>query len=164
MTDDEPEESRRQTLRRQQRADSERSARLAKKLMTMSNATLDRLGLDEELTKTIARSRSITKKARRRAERFLAAELMSEDLDALEKRIADVAETGAAEPRLFKRAEAWRARLIEENDAATEFPGGAQQELRDLIHQARRERDTGKPRGAQRALFRHVFAVLKAES
>jgi ribosome-associated protein len=122
------------------------------------------LDVDEELRDAIARARAVTSpSARRRAERTLAGDLRRVDLDALETRIANVQATGATEPRLLHLAEQWRARFINEGSAAAaEFPGGAADPLPALIQQARREHDTGKPPGAARALFRHVFAVLKA--
>jgi ribosomal 50S subunit-associated protein YjgA (DUF615 family) len=53
--------------------------------------------------------------------------------------------------------------MIEEGVAgAAEFPGGCDDALVRLIDAARRERDTGRPPGAARALFRHVIEVLKA--
>ena len=54
--------------------------------------------------------------------------------------------------------------MIEEGlAAAAEFPGGVTEPLPQLIASAQRERVTGKPPGAARALFRHIAAVLKAQ-
>ena len=162
---DDHDESRRQIARRQRRDAGDRSARVANRLMKLPEAVLGRLDVDEELRDAIARARAVTSQiARRRAERTLAGDLRGVDLDALETCIANVQATGATEPRLLHLAEQWRARFIEEGSAAAaEFPGGAADPLPALIQQARRERDTGKPPGAARALFRHVMAVLKAQ-
>jgi ribosomal 50S subunit-associated protein YjgA (DUF615 family) len=46
--------------------------------------------------------------------------------------------------------------------AAATFPGGAGDELPRLIDAAQRERATGRPPGAARALFRHIANALKA--
>jgi len=168
MSDDDDDgsgESRRQIARRQRRNAGDQSASIANRLMKLPDSVVGNLGLDEELRDAIARARAVTSPiARRRAERTLAGDLRGVDLDALETAIANVQATGAAEPRLFHLAEQWRARLIEEGIAAAAgFPGGTADPLPTLIHQARRERDTGKPPGAARALFRHVLAVLKAQ-
>jgi ribosome-associated protein len=158
--------SRRQIARRERRDAGEQSARVAHTLMKLSEAALGKLDVEEELRDAIARARAVTSQnARRRAERTLAGDLRGVDLDALETSIANVQATNTADPRLLHLAERWRARLIEEGSAAAaEFPGGAAEPLPALIQQARRERDTGKPPGAARALFRHVMAVLKAQS
>ena len=163
---DDHDESRRQIARRERRDAGDRSARVAHRLMKLPESVLGKLDVEEELRDAIVRARAVTSQnARRRAERTLAGDLRGIDLDTLETRIANVQAAGATEPRLLHLAERWRARLIEEGSAAAaEFPGGAADPLPALIQQARRERDTGKPPGAARALFRHVIAVLKAQS
>jgi len=47
--------------------------------------------------------------------------------------------------------------------AAAELPGGADDELPRLVEAARRERATGRPPGAARALFRHIVELLKTD-
>jgi ribosome-associated protein len=149
--------------KRQKRAAGDRSAALARTLMQVPDTTIEKLELDEDLLHEVQQARRITSQiARRRAERSLAGALRAVDLIELQRKLENVQETGSAEPRMFHLAEQWRARLIEEGlKAAEEFPGGAVDPLPQLIQNARRERDTGKPPGAARALFRHVMAVLK---
>ncbi len=164
MSDDD-EESRRQIARRRVRAAGDHSARLAKALMEAPASAVAKLELDDELREVVDRARGVTSHiARRRAERGLAGALRGvDDLGDLAARLATIQETGMAAPRLFQLAERWRARLIEEGEAAAaEFPGGPSPELTVLIEKARRERDIGKPPGAARALFRHVIAALEA--
>jgi ribosome-associated protein len=158
-------ESRRQMARRAQRAAGDRSARLAHALMKLPASALGKLGLDEDLRETVDRARAVTAHiARRRSERALAGDLRRVDLDALEARLARVQETGAAELQTFRLAEEWRARMIEGGiAAAAEFPGGTKEPLPRLIEQAQRERATGRPPGAARALFRHIVAAIKAQ-
>ena len=157
--------SRRQIAKKEKRTAGDRSADLARTLMQVPDSTLDKLDLEEDLRVAIARARAVTAMvARRRAERKLAGDLRAFNLPALKRRLANVQTTGVADPELFHRAEQWRARLIAEGDAAAvEFPGGKEEPLPRLIAQAKREHATGRPPGAARALFRHVFAVLKAQ-
>ncbi len=160
--------SRRQLAKKAQKTAGDRSARLARELMKVPKTTLDRLGLDEDLRAVLDRARGVTALvARRREERGVAGALRAVDLRALAQRLASVQETGAAEPRQFQRAEAWRARLIAEADLAAaafvaEHPQATVAALLPLIAKARSERDTGKPPGAARALFRHVVAAMEA--
>jgi len=158
-------ESRRQIARRQQRKVGDRSARLANALMKLSASALGKLGLDEDLRASVDRARAVTAHvARRRAERTLAGDLRRIDLVALDARLARVQTTGAAEQQQLHLAEQWRVRMIEGGlAAAAEFPGGVTEPLPRLIESAQRERATGKPPGAARALFRHIAAVLKAQ-
>lgn len=161
--DDDDVQSGRAFAKRQRRVAGDVSARIARTLMQLPDTTIGKLELDEDLKDSVDRARAIKSQiARRRAERTLAGDLRKIDLVELEQKIKNVQETGSAEPRLFHAAERWRARLIDEGvDAAKEFPGGLADPLPSLIHQARRERDTGKPPGAGRALFRHIMSVLK---
>jgi ribosomal 50S subunit-associated protein YjgA (DUF615 family) len=74
-----------------------------------------------------------------------------------------VQEHGSGDVRQFHLAEQWRAKLIEEGmAAAASFPGATDDELPRLVDAARRERETGRPPGAARALFRHITTLLKA--
>lgn len=163
-TDDGP--SRRQLAKKERRDAGDRSGGLARKLMAVSDATLAKLELDEDLREVVDRARAITSHvARRRAERNLAGELRRIELDDIERRLSNVQSAGVAEPQLFHLAERWRARLLEEGDVAlAAFPGGGGDPLPRLVADARRERATGKPAGAGRALFRHVIAVLRAQT
>lgn len=134
--------------------------------MKAAPSVLDKLELDEELRDVVDQARAIPSlNARRRAERTVAGALRRVDLIELQKKLAKIEETGTAfDTQLFHLAEQWRARLIDEGLAAAEtFPGGAADPLPALIQNARRERETGKPPGAARALFRHVMAALQAD-
>jgi ribosome-associated protein len=157
-------ESRRAAAKRERRDAGERSSRIARELMGWKDSSLAKLEMPEELRETLEAARAIKSPiARRRAERAFAGSLRGIDLDELEGYMINIEAKGNADPRLFHSAEKWRARLIEEGSAAAaEFPGGYVEPLPTLIQNARRERDTGKPPGAARALFRHVMTVLKA--
>ncbi len=145
------------------------SARLASALMQLSASALVRLELDDELREDIERARAVTAlSARRRAERNLAGVLRSVDLVDLARRLENVRTTGVSDPGRFHHAERWRTRLVEDEAAAAAFraayPHADHARLPALIEGARRERDTGKPPGAARALFRHVNAILAEPS
>lgn len=157
-------ESRRTTAKREKREAGDRSARVARHLMELADSALAKLDVDDDLRDAIVGARKVTQAiARRRAERTLAGYLRGIDIADLQQRMANVEATGSADPRMFHAAEQWRTRLIEEGSkAADELPGGNVDPLPLLIQNARRERDTGKPPGAGRALFRHVMTVLKA--
>ena len=134
--------------------------------MNLKDAQLAKLDVDDELREEIVTARRVSSHiARRRAERTLAGELRHVDLAVLEDKLEKLEQGDAGDVRLFHQAEAWRARLIEEGiAAAAELPGGYDDELPRLIDAAQRERDTGRPPGAARALFRYVMARLQQPS
>src|SRR5262249_20566462 len=143
----------------------DRSAELARELMDVPAWMLGKLELDDELVEAITRARAVTSpNARRRAERTLAGELRRIDLAALRAQLQQIRSTGSADTARQHQAERWRARLLDEGDAAIEAfcAGEIDHALRGLVAQAQRERTTGKPPGAGRAMFRHVVEILKA--
>src|SRR5688572_27189132 len=164
MSDREDTRTARQIARGQQRRVGDRSARLASALMKLSASAVKRLEVDDDLRVALDRARAVTShNARRRAERTLAADLRRFELDEIEAQLAKIHDTGTADARQFHLAEHWRARMIEEGTAALdEFPGGRDDQLPRLIDAAQRERTTGRPPGAARALFRHIVGRLKA--
>jgi ribosomal 50S subunit-associated protein YjgA (DUF615 family) len=158
MADD---RSARQIARSKQRRAGDRSARLANTVMKLGAAAVAKLEIEDDLRESIERARAVTSPiARRRAERTLAGDLRRFDLVELEQQLANL-ESNNVDVRQFHLAEQWRARLIDDDAAFAEFPGGGDAELTRLIAAARQERSTGRPPGASRALFRHVATALK---
>lgn len=134
--------------------------------MKLSASAVVKLELEEGLREAVDRARAVTSHiARRRAERALAGDLRRFDLVEVDAKLAKLNETGASDVQRFHLAEQWRARLIEEGiAAAATFPGAADEELPRLVDAAQRERTTGRPPGAARALFRHIVEALKTQS
>jgi ribosome-associated protein len=159
VTDDEA-PSRRQLAKQARREAGDRSSDLARTLMTMKDSLLGKVELDADLRDAVVKARAIpSQAARRRAERALGGELRRYELAEIEAQIATA--QANAEPVEFHLAEKWRERLLADDAAAAEFPGGNVDPLPTLVARARSEAETGKPPGAKRALFRHIVAVLK---
>lgn len=163
--DVDPERPDRFTARCQRREAGERSADLAHLLLELPDAAVQRLQLDDELREAVERARSTRPRvARRREERRLAGVLRGVDLDALQALLDRRQVDDGVGARLFQLAERWRARLIDEGPAAfcEQFPSADAARMAQGVADARREQTSGRPRGAQRALFREVMAVLQA--
>ena len=155
----------REIVRGKRRRAGDVSAKIARDLMQIKDAHVKKLRIDEELRDVINDARKITAPiARRRAERTLAGELRRWDLQKLTAEMAKLAEATNVDSRKLHDAENWRAKLIESGiDAATHLPGGPDDELVRMIMLARREKETNKPPGAQRALFREIMKRLDAK-
>ena len=158
---DDDDKTARQIARSKQKRAGDRSADLARALMKLPDHAVKKLAVDDELRDAIETARRVVSHvARRRAERTLAGELRGHDLGAIDTAIAAVREQ-SGDVRALHLAEQWRAKLIEEGmAAASAFPAPIDDELPRLVDAARRERDTGRPPGAARALFRHVSRLL----
>ena len=151
----------RQISRSKTKRAGDRSAKIARTLMELKDHQLAKLDLDDDLRADVKRARAVTSHiARRRAERTLAGELRKYELAEVDEQIEKLEQGNHADARQFHLAEQWRARLIAEGMAAGAELPGADDELPRLIDAAQRERDTGKPPGAARALFRYVVARL----
>jgi len=153
----------RQIARSKQRRAGDRSADLARKLMQVPAHVLAKLEIEDEVREAIDRARAVTSHiARRRAERTLAGDLRRIEIGDVESALAKVEETGGDDVRKLHLAEQWRAKLIAEGIAAAgTFPATTDDELSRLVDAAQRERATGRPPGAARALFRHIVALLE---
>ena len=162
MTDDDDRTARQISRSRTKKA-GDRSARLARILMEMKQSLLDKLELEEELRDAIDQARRVDSPiARRRAERTLAGDLRGFDLVELTEKIENAGKQTDADVAHFHTVERWRDRLIAEGAVAlAEFPVAQDAELPRLIDAAKRERETGRPPGAARALFRHIAGLLE---
>ena len=134
---------------------------LGKALVELSAAHLAAMTLPEDLKAAVDEARRLkTHEAKRRQLQYIGrlmrdieAEPIRAQLDALE---GNSAQATAA----HKRLEAWRTRLMADDEALTAFaaehPGADLQSLRTLIRNARKEQKEAKPPRAYRELFRAI--------
>lgn len=145
---------------------------LAEKLVALAPAHLAKLPIPEELLEHIHETQRITSHiAHKRQLQFLAKQMRRESDETLDA-IRDAMEVGGdaarRETAILHKVETWRARLLEDGDAAlaellAEFPTADRQHLRQLVRNAGEERKKNKPPHAFRELFRELRELL-AES
>lgn len=137
--------------------------KLAQALAGLSDAQLSHFALDDDLLDEIRRARAVTQQiARKRQIQFLAKQLRrldDEELEPIRAKLENDRQQSRMLAATMHRTEKWRDRLIDEGDEAlTEFlkehPDADRQALRQLIRQARAEREHDKPPQMQRELFR----------
>jgi len=135
--------------------------RLGAALVQLSAAHLERMTLPEELAQAVHAARRIRSHGAKRRQLQLIGRLMRElDPEPIRAQLA-VVEGGSAQARAgHQRVEHWRARLMEDDAALTEFvrehPAADLQKLRALLRNARKEQEEGRPPRAYRDLFRIV--------
>lgn len=149
--------------RSQLRRDALEVFKLAETLAALSDAELSRVPLADDVRDEVVRTRAVTSHiARKRATQFLAKQLRKLDDEAVAAIRATLEHDRAKahhEAAALHRVETWRARLIDEGDAALDallalHPSADRQHLRQLARNARGERDREKPLHAYRELFR----------
>ena len=132
---------------------------LGAELVGLSAAHLERMVLPAELAQAVRAARRIAShEARRRQEQYIGKLMRGIDAEPIRAQLA-AAQGGSAQERArHQRLEHWRARLLEDDGALTEFfqahPASDLQQLRALIRNARREQAAARPPRAYRELFR----------
>ena len=135
--------------------------RLGAALVQLSAAHFERMSLPEELAQAVREARRIrSHEAKRRQVQFIGRLMRELDPEPIRAQLA-IMEGGSAQARAgHQRVEHWRARLMEDDAALTEFvrehPAADLQKLRALLRNARKEQEEGRPPRAYRDLFRVV--------
>jgi len=117
--------------------------------------------LPEHLLKAVLEAKRITShEAKRRQMQYIGRLMRDVDPAPIRARLAEIEGGSAQAVARHKRLEAWRARLLEDDSALTEFaaehPGADLQALRALIRNSRKEQKEGKPPRAYREVFRFL--------
>jgi ribosome-associated protein len=130
-------------------------------LVALSESQLQEMSLDDGLRQAILEAKRITShEARRRQMQYIGRLMRDADAEPIRARLAAVEGHSAQAAARHRRLEVWRERLMQDDQALTEFaaahPGADVQELRTLLRNARKEAKEGKPPRAYRELFRFL--------
>jgi ribosome-associated protein len=156
-TDDYIEEKSKSQLKREADALQE----IGEQLLAMTPHELESVPLPDALYSAIEAARQMKKGALKRQRQYIGKVMRDVDpepiIAALEARRTEALE----QTRNFHRLEAWRDRLLEDGDSALnefleDFPGADRQQLRQLMRQAKKESEQGKPPKSARNLFRYL--------
>ena len=139
--------------------------KLAEVLAALSSDALKTIPMDEAIKAAIAETNKIKSfEAIRRHKQYLG-KLMrfldDEELDTIQKRLDAIQGVSKAETAKLHYLESFRDRLIANDEAFTkmieQYPDMDIQNMRTLIRNARKEKETNKPPKA----YREIFRVLK---
>ena len=139
--------------------------KLAEVLAALSSDALKTIPMDEAIKSAIAETNKIKSfEAIRRHKQYLG-KLMrfldDEELDTIQKRLDAIQGVSKAETAKLHHLESFRDRLIANDEAFTkmieQYPDMDIQNMRTLIRNARKEKETNKPPKA----YREIFRVLK---
>lgn len=136
-------------------------------LVELPEAQLAAMQLPDELAQAVREARSIAShEARRRQLQYIGRLMRDLDPEPIRARLQDIEGSSAAATARHRRTEQWRARLLEDDAALTEFarehPGADLQTLRTLIRNARKEQKEGRPPRAFRDLYRVLREAVQA--
>ena len=138
---------------------------LGSELVKLSRERLDRFDLPDPLYDAIRLAQRITSHGATRRQMQLIGKLMrTADAEAIAAQLDVIRGVSDAAKAEFHAQERWRARLIDDDAALTEWlaahPDSDATLLRQLIRNARREAIEGKPPKSSRALFKLVRDLL----
>ena len=158
--------------RSQQRREALEVLELAERLLALGERELAAVPMPDALRDLVQDSRRITAQiARKRQLQFLAKNMRREDddvIDAIRRTLQRDRDDARREAARLHRLEAWRERLLEEGDEAlaeliAEHPDADRQKLRQLVRNARLEREKQRPPHAFRELFRELRTLMAEE-
>ena len=155
--------------RSQQRRDALAVFELAERLAALGDGQLSAIPMPNELRDLVRDSRRITSQiARKRELQSLAKAMRKEDdevIDAIRRALEYDRDEARRDTARLHRLEAWRERLLAEGDTALtelldEYPSANRQELRQLIRNAKIEREKQRPPRAFRELFHSLKSLI----
>jgi ribosome-associated protein len=131
-------------------------------LAELPESQLKQMNLDQKLLDALLEAKRIkSHEAKRRQMQYVGRLMRDIDAAPIRAALAEIDGGSAQATARHRRLEAWRERLIGDDEALTAFaaehPGADLQALRTLIRNARKEQKEGKPPRA----FRELFRVLK---
>mgnify|MGYP001826948963 FL=1 len=133
---------------------------LARDLVAMSSKQLSVLPIEQDLRDAIDFAGSIRSHvARKRQVQFVAKMMRSRDVEAIQQALAEQELEARQVTVRHHRVEAWRDRLLAGGDTALgeliqHIDPSNVQALRNLLRNARKESELGKPPAAARKLFK----------
>ena len=135
--------------------------KLGERLVALTEGALKRLAIPDELKDAVREARGITShEARRRQEQFIGSLMRDLDVAVIEGAIQELDAKASRTSAAFHRLETMRDSLADGDEALfselMQEAGDERQRFGQLVRNAKKERTTGKPKGAGKALFRFL--------
>lgn len=145
--------------RSQRKRDVEALQDLGRELTRLSKDQLKKMDLPDDLLDALLEYKRITSHgAMRRQMQFIGKVMRDIDPEPINEQLAAMRGESNVAKAEFHTLERWRERLLADDEAVTlwlaEHPDGDGQRLRQLIRNARKEAELGKPPKSSRELFR----------
>ena len=142
---------------------------LSQELSELPSTQLKALELPDIIHKALAEASGMPhKSARKRLLKFITGQLNKIDIEPYLEKLARMKSQSAHAVREHHIAERWRARLINDGNAAltellNDHPHADRQQLRQLIRNAQKETELAKPPKSSRLLYRYLKILLNID-
>ena len=142
---------------------------LGMELTRLSNETLKKAGLPEDLQQAIRDYKKITSNgATKRQTQYIGRLMRDIDPEPIREFLARLKGESGAHNAFLQRVEQMRDRLLDKDQALTDFiseyPDADAGALRTLIRNARKEKELSKPPKNFRALYQAIKAVMDTQN
>lgn len=143
----------------QRKRDANALQAMGKELVALSKDQLKKLDIPDALRAELLEAKRITSHGAIRRQMQLIGKLMRDvDAEPIAEQLAEIRGESDTAKAAFHALEQWRTRLLENDQAVTDWlarhPGTDAQLLRQLIRNTRKEAAENKPPKSSRALFR----------
>jgi len=137
---------------------------LGSQLVELPEAQVAAMALEPALEQAVLEARRMkSHEAKRRQLQYIGRLMREVDAEPIRERLAAIEGHSAQATARHRRLEAWRERLLADDEAltelATQYPQSDIQAVRTLIRNSRKEQKQGKPPRAYRELFRLLKAI-----
>ena len=137
---------------------------LGSQLVELPEAQVAAMALEPALEQAVLEARRMkSHEAKRRQLQYIGRLMREVDAEPIRARLAAIEGHSAQATARHRRLEAWRERLLADDQAltelATQYPQSDIQAVRTLIRNSRKEQKQGKPPRAYRELFRLLKAI-----
>lgn len=142
--------------------DAEQVLKLAKTIVGLGDKLFKALTLKEPIREAATLARSIKSHiGHKRQLHYLSKLMRNTDIDALYAQLQAIEDHAQTSRRQHQQLEQWRERLIDEGDAALEallqqWPHAERQTIRQLVRNAKHEKDKQRTPKSARALFQYL--------
>jgi len=134
---------------------------LGEQLTGLSVKVLRGMPLSEELREAVLVARNFKRNALRRQKQHIGVLMRNEDAETIRNALASIQEAHHTEVEAFHEREQWRDALLTGDtcviqELVEKFPDFDRQHVNQLMRNAKKEKDQGKPEKSKRALFRYL--------
>jgi len=169
MKNDEPEKIFAERPNKEQlKREIEELKKLVLQLIALPASKLEGISLGDITRTAVVAARSMERTALKRQIKYIVGQIRADDVALIGRELYLLAQPHKEEVKAFHETEHWRDALIGGDDGllnelVQRFPLADRQHLRQLVRNARKEREQGKTPKAARLLFRYLSGLIDQE-
>jgi ribosome-associated protein len=152
--------------RGQRKRDMLELQKLGEELLKLSNDQLNALELPETLLAALLEAKRLkSHEGKRRQLQYIGKIMREVDAEPIRKAMKQIKSRHVKETQQFHDVEEWRERMIVHGDDAVNafiehYPATDRQQLRQLVRNARHDRNNNKNTGAEKSLFQFLRDIV----